>query len=144
MNYGATNIIRFEDQAGQEQLWLHAQKDQLSEVENNEDKWVGNDRRKTVDGNETNVIHKNRTETVDLDETIAVHGNRSEVRLAANSRHAKQKTARLNSSIVRWRVFIRCRRLIFYAPAALRASGPGRASGHAPPPVGGAATWRPS
>jgi type VI secretion system secreted protein VgrG len=75
---GDANAIRFEDKAGAEQLWLHAQKDQLTEVEHDEDKWVGNDRRKTVDGNETNVIHKNRTETVDIDETITVHGNRTE------------------------------------------------------------------
>ena len=75
---GDANAIRFEDKAGQEQLWLHAQKDQLTEVEHDEDKWVGNDRRKTVDGNETNVIHKNRTETVDMNETITVHQNRTE------------------------------------------------------------------
>ena len=75
---GTTNVIRFEDKIGNEQLWFHAQKDQLTEVENDEDKWVGNDRRKTVDGNETNVIHKNRDETVDLDETIRIHGNRTE------------------------------------------------------------------
>jgi len=75
---GDANAIRFEDKAGQEQLWFHAQKDQLTEVEHDEDKWVGNDRRKTVDGNETNVIHKNRTETVDLNETITVHQNRTE------------------------------------------------------------------
>lgn len=30
---GTANAIRFEDKAGQEQLWLHAQKDQLTEVE---------------------------------------------------------------------------------------------------------------
>ncbi|QNP47550.1 type VI secretion system Vgr family protein [Diaphorobacter aerolatus] len=75
---GDANAIRFEDKKGAEQLWLHAQKDQLTEVENDEDKWVGNDRRKTVDGNETNVIHKNRTETVDQNETITIHQNRTE------------------------------------------------------------------
>jgi type VI secretion system secreted protein VgrG len=75
---GDANVLRFEDKAGQEQLWLHAQKDQLTEVEHDEDKWVGNDRRKTVDGHETNVIHKNRTETVDWNETITVHKNRTE------------------------------------------------------------------
>ncbi|MEG1203177.1 MAG: type VI secretion system tip protein TssI/VgrG [Comamonas sp.] len=74
---GDANAIRFEDKKGAEQLWLHAQKDQLTEVENDEDKWVGNDRRKTVDGHETNVIHKNRTETVDWNETITVHKNRT-------------------------------------------------------------------
>jgi type VI secretion system secreted protein VgrG len=75
---GDTNVIRFEDKAGAEQLWFHAQKDQLTEVENDEDKWVGNDRRKTVDRDETNVIHRDRTETVDRDETITVHNNRTE------------------------------------------------------------------
>ncbi|MXN32900.1 type VI secretion system Vgr family protein, partial [Delftia sp. CH05] len=75
---GDANAIRFEDKAGAEQLWLHAQKDQLTEVENDEDKWVGNDRRKTVDRDETNVIHRDRTETVDRDETITVHNNRTE------------------------------------------------------------------
>ena len=35
---GMANALLFEDLAGQEQLWLHAQKDQLIEVENNEDK----------------------------------------------------------------------------------------------------------
>ena len=61
--YGNANAIRFEDKKGEEQLWLHAEKDQLTEVEHDEDKWVGNDRRKTIDGNETTVVHKNRTET---------------------------------------------------------------------------------
>ncbi len=76
---GDANAIRFEDKAGQEQLWLHAQKDQLTEVENDEDKWVGNDRRKTVDRDETSVIHRDRTETVDRNEKIDVHGWRTEV-----------------------------------------------------------------
>jgi type VI secretion system secreted protein VgrG len=76
--YNNANAIRFEDKSGQEQLWLHAEKDQLTEVENDEDKWVGNDRRKTIDGHETTIVHKNRTETVDLDETITIHKNRKE------------------------------------------------------------------
>jgi type VI secretion system secreted protein VgrG len=73
----AANAIRFEDKMGEEQLWLHAQKDQLTEVEHDEDKWVGNDRRKTIDGNETTTVHKNRTETVVLNETIGIGGNRN-------------------------------------------------------------------
>jgi type VI secretion system secreted protein VgrG len=72
------NAIRMEDKKGEEQLWFHAEKDQLTEVEHDEDKWVGNDRRKTVDGNETTTVHKNRTETVDMNETITVHQNRQE------------------------------------------------------------------
>ena len=77
-SYDHANAIRFEDKKGQEQLWLHAEKDQLTEVENDEDKWVGNDRRKTVDRDETTEVKRDRTETVGRDETITVHNNRSE------------------------------------------------------------------
>jgi type VI secretion system secreted protein VgrG len=76
--YGHANAIRFEDKKGKEQLWLHAEKDQLTEVEHDEDKWVGHDRRKTVDHDETSHIKHDRTETVDHDETITVHNNRGE------------------------------------------------------------------
>jgi type VI secretion system secreted protein VgrG len=73
---GDANALRFEDKKGDEQLWLHAQRDQLTEVENDETKWVGNDRRKTIDGHETSTIHKNRTETVHQNEVVTIVGNR--------------------------------------------------------------------
>ena len=76
--YDNANALRFEDKAGAEQLWLHAEKDQLTEVEHDEDKWVGNDRRKTIDRDETSHIKHDRTETVDNNETITVHNNRQE------------------------------------------------------------------
>ena len=76
--YDNANALRFEDKKGEEQLWLHAEKDQLTEVEHDEDKWVGNDRRKTIDRDETNHIKRDRTETVDRDETITVHHDRFE------------------------------------------------------------------
>ncbi len=76
--YGNANALRFEDKKGEEQLWLHAEKDQLTEVENDEDKWVGRDRRKTIDRDETNHIKQDRTETVDRNEKITVHGWRTE------------------------------------------------------------------
>jgi type VI secretion system secreted protein VgrG len=76
--YANANAIRFEDKKGMEQLWLHAEKDQLTEVEHDEDKWIGNDRRKTIDRDETNHIKRDRTETVGHDETISVHNNRTE------------------------------------------------------------------
>jgi type VI secretion system secreted protein VgrG len=76
--YGHANALRFEDKKGEEQLWLRAEKDQLTEVEHDEDKWVGNDRRKTIDRDETNHIKRDRTETVDRNERITVHGWRTE------------------------------------------------------------------
>lgn len=76
---GDANALRFEDKAGAEQVWFHAQKDYLTEVEHDESKWVGNDRHKEIDRDETTEIHRHRTETVDGNETITVHMNRTEV-----------------------------------------------------------------
>jgi type VI secretion system secreted protein VgrG len=76
--YDNANALRFEDKKGEEQLWLHAEKDQLTEVENDEKKWVGRDRVKDIDRDETSHIKRDRTETVDHDETITVHNNRTE------------------------------------------------------------------
>ncbi len=76
--YGNANAIRFEDKKGDEQLWIHAEKNQDIEVENDETHWVGRDRTKTIDRHETTLVKGNRTETVNLDETITVHQNRTE------------------------------------------------------------------
>jgi type VI secretion system secreted protein VgrG len=75
---GDANAMRFDDRIGEEQLWIHAQLDQLTEVENDEKKWVGRDRVKDVDRDETNTIGRDRTETVMHDETITVHNDRTE------------------------------------------------------------------
>jgi len=75
---GDANALRFEDKKGEEQVWFHAQKDYLTEVENDESKWVGNDRRKEIDRDEFNTIHRDRTEEVDRNEKINIHGWRKE------------------------------------------------------------------
>jgi type VI secretion system secreted protein VgrG len=76
--YGNANALRFEDKKGSEQLWLHAEKNQDIEVENDETHWVGHDRSKTIDHDETVHVKHDRTETVDNNETITVHANRTE------------------------------------------------------------------
>lgn len=47
---GPTNVnaLRFEDKPGGEEVWLHAEKDQRIEVNNNESHWVGNNRLKSL------------------------------------------------------------------------------------------------
>ena len=72
------NSLRFEDKKGSEQVWLHAEKNQDIEVENDETHWVGHDRTKTIDHDETVHVKHDRTETVDNNETITVHGARVE------------------------------------------------------------------
>jgi len=76
--YGNANAIRFEDKKGSEQVWLHAEKNQDIEVENDETHWVGHDRKKTIDHDETTLVKHDRMETVDHDETIVVHHDRTE------------------------------------------------------------------
>lgn len=71
------NAIRFEDKKGSEQLWLHAEKNQDIEVENDETHWVGHDRSQTVDYDETLHVKQDRTETVDHNQTISIGSNRS-------------------------------------------------------------------
>lgn len=74
--YENANAFRFEDKKGEEEVWLHAEKDQRIEVENDESHWVGHDRSKTVDRDETVHVKRHRTETVDANETETIGGNR--------------------------------------------------------------------
>jgi len=76
--YGNANAIRFEDKAGAEQVWLHAERNQDIEVEKDETHWVGHDRTKTVDNDEKVHVKHDRTETVGNNETITIGVNRTE------------------------------------------------------------------
>jgi type VI secretion system secreted protein VgrG len=73
------NALRFEDKKGSEQLFIHAEKNQDIEVENDETHWVGHDRTKTIDHNETTHVKHDRTETVDNNEKITIVANRTEL-----------------------------------------------------------------
>jgi type VI secretion system secreted protein VgrG len=58
------NALRFEDKKGEEELWLHAERDQRIEVENDESHSVGGNRSITVGGAHSETIKKNATLTV--------------------------------------------------------------------------------
>jgi len=77
---GAANFneIRFEDKKGSEQVFIHAEKNQDIEVENDESHSVGHDRTKTIDHDETVTVKNNRTETVGVNEKITIGNNRTE------------------------------------------------------------------
>ncbi|QDI04830.1 type VI secretion system tip protein VgrG [Xanthomonas cerealis pv. cerealis] len=76
--YENANAFRFEDKKGDEEVWLHAEKDQRIEVEHDESHWVGNDRKKTIDRDENVQVKRHRTERVDHNETISIGDNRTE------------------------------------------------------------------
>lgn len=71
------NALRFEDKPGEEQFWLHAERNMDTEVENDETHDVGSNRTKTVGKDETSHIKQNRTRTVDGNETVTVGQDRS-------------------------------------------------------------------
>ncbi|ELY3595398.1 type VI secretion system Vgr family protein [Cronobacter turicensis] len=71
------NALRFEDKPGQEQFWLHAERNMDTEVEQDESHSVGSNRTKTVGKDETSHIKQNRTRTVDGNETVTVGQNRT-------------------------------------------------------------------
>jgi type VI secretion system secreted protein VgrG len=64
------NELRFEDKKGEEQIFFHAERDFVREVENDDTLTVGHDQTITIDNN--------RTETVKADETITIQGKRTE------------------------------------------------------------------
>lgn len=71
------NALRFEDKKGEEEIWLHAEKDRRIEVENDETHWVGHDRGKKVDHDEAVFVGHDRTEEVGNDESVTIGNNQS-------------------------------------------------------------------
>ncbi|MGR2740216.1 type VI secretion system Vgr family protein [Billgrantia sp. Q4P2] len=62
------NELRLEDQAGQEQIWLHAQKDLELLTNNDRTEEIGNDSHLTV--------HRHRISEIHADDHLTVHGQR--------------------------------------------------------------------
>lgn len=72
------NEIRFEDKKGSEQLFIHAEKNQDIEVENDETHFVGHDRKKDIKNDETVSVGHDRSEKVGNNETISIGKDRTE------------------------------------------------------------------
>ncbi|WP_038764934.1 type VI secretion system tip protein VgrG [Burkholderia pseudomallei] len=76
------NAIRFEDKLGEEEIWLHAERNQRIEVEHDESHTVGAKRTKTVGADEivtiggaqTHTITGARTQTIGADHTQTIKG----------------------------------------------------------------------
>ena len=81
------NALRFEDKPGGEEVWLHAEKDQRIEVNNNESHWVGNNRLKVIDKTETAIIGEKRSLTVQMDDT-SLAGQNNTIQAVQNLRLA--------------------------------------------------------
>lgn len=71
------NEIRFEDKKGQEQLFIHAQKDELHEVEHDRTRTVGHDEKVTVDNNQSISVVHNRSRDVGDNEDVSIGKDQS-------------------------------------------------------------------
>lgn len=71
------NEIRFEDKKDGEQIYIHAEKDLDTQVENNETLTVDNDRTKTIKHDENSTINNNRNKRVDKNQTESIGENKS-------------------------------------------------------------------
>ena len=71
------NELRFEDKAGSEEIYSHAQKDYDEVVENDHQTTVHHDQTNTVDNDQTQTIDANQTERVDANQQMTVGGDRT-------------------------------------------------------------------
>ncbi len=78
-HYGTANAFRFEDMKGKEQVWLHAERNLDTEVENDETHTVDKNRTKTIKVNETASVIGARNAFVGNNEITRVKDNRTHV-----------------------------------------------------------------
>lgn len=82
---GGSNELRFEDKKGEEEIFIHAQKDENIVVENNQTIAVKNNRDKKVVANQTEQIGKNKTINVDGKHEEIIKGNMSQTVASAKT-----------------------------------------------------------
>ena len=81
------NELRFEDEMGREEVFIHAEKDLNHIVKHDETTQVGHDRTEQVGRNETIHIGNDRMETVGQDEDLTI--NRDQIRSIGRNRITK-------------------------------------------------------
>lgn len=88
---GGANELSFEDKKGEEEVYLHGQKDLTVKIENDKNQTVGN--------NETHSVGANRSTTVTSNETISVGGMKNEtVGKASNESVLMAKTVNVGGA----------------------------------------------
>ena len=100
---GGFNEIMFEDLAGQELVFMQAQKNQRRLVKNDETITVGNDRQKLVKANETEVTGGDRKEFTHGNRVELTEGNRTTVIKGAHRKLVEgDEVERSESDLLLW------------------------------------------
>ncbi|MCX4241751.1 type VI secretion system Vgr family protein [Paraliomyxa miuraensis] len=73
-----SNELRFEDQSGSEEVYIHCQKDFTIATENDKNQTTGHDETLTIGNDRTKLVEHDQSETVKNDKTIKVEGNHTE------------------------------------------------------------------
>ncbi|MGA9700877.1 type VI secretion system tip protein TssI/VgrG, partial [Pseudomonas sp.] len=79
------NELRFEDELGHQEVFIHAEKDKNVHIKHNNKIFVGNDRHDEVVSNENLTVGEDRTRNVGGNERISIKGDRSESVLATST-----------------------------------------------------------
>ena len=81
------NEIRFEDKKGEEEMYLHAEKDQTITVENDKNESVGHDNSESIGNDEAIQVGNNRDKSVGNDQTETIGNNKT---ITVGVDHAEQ------------------------------------------------------
>lgn len=87
---GGYNELRFEDQAGREEIYLHGQKDWNIVIERVKDEKIGIDKQLQVGANRTDWIGRHRVEQIGEHERLTVGMNRTQQIGLTEQRQVKQ------------------------------------------------------
>ena len=94
---GGSNEIRFEDKKGNEEIYLHGQKDWTILIENDKNQTIGHDETLLVKNNRTKTVGVDQSETIGSNKTIKVGVNHTEA-IGANMRLLPSGPIRLKRS----------------------------------------------
>ena len=88
---GGFNELHLEDRAGQELIYLRAQRDMEQKVENDSRLEVGNERRETIKGNSITVLEAEEHRTITADRKVQLKAN-DYLHVASNSQTRVEQT----------------------------------------------------
>jgi type VI secretion system secreted protein VgrG len=93
---GGFNEIRFEDKKGEEQIFIHAEKDEDVRIKNDCKEYIGNDRHLVVKNDKFEHVESNRNEVVDADHKEEIGKDRH---LKVKGKEAKEITKNMSLTV---------------------------------------------